>query len=325
MLLPEDYGMMSAFCGRVPQKKIGSVFRFPERRAEKGVYIFMKKRLPIFSVLVFLYAACSGYNQISNAVQVLSIVLKTGQPLPVNMVQNILMGLLPVALMIGLGVMSIMAANKPELAKTAGILGLIWSGWNLYRTVTWLLGSFSYILGDPTTLVINLGSRIPEVITSVFWLLTSLKLVQGRFEVKKTVALMPVVCVVFFFTLFYALAAIFQSGGSGNVVGVLISGVVKCIPMVAVFCAGILLHGAFAEPDSAPVLTKAHVSTVITYAIVIAIVLGLSFACSSSSSGGGRGDGVNTCRNCGRDVPLVAGFGFCGTCFEGFNDFLSRN
>lgn len=37
------------------------------------------------------------------------------------------------------------------------------------------------------------------------------------------------------------------------------------------------------------------------------------------------GSGKGGCRNCGRDVPLVSGFGYCADCYEGFVDWQKDN
>lgn len=59
---------------------------------------------------------------------------------------------------------------------------------------------------------------------------------------------------------------------------------------------------------------------------IVALLLALVLCLSLCACGGSRGgDGVNTCRNCGRNKKLVPGFGFCDTCYEGFVDWQEDN
>ncbi len=59
--------------------------------------------------------------------------------------------------------------------------------------------------------------------------------------------------------------------------------------------------------------------------IIIQIILLIVFSCFAVTRNYGTasrgGDGVHTCRNCGRDTDLVAGFGYCYTCYKGFNEW----
>lgn len=50
-------------------------------------------------------------------------------------------------------------------------------------------------------------------------------------------------------------------------------------------------------------------------AFLLVLVMLLSLCACGESRGG---DGVSTCRNCGRKTSLVAGYGYCKTCYEGF-------
>lgn len=277
----------------------------------------MKKRIPVFSALVFLYGVLEAYQRLSNTFRVFSIMLKTGQ-LNSSVFSSMITGLIPAALMIALGVLAILIVEKPELKSIAGILGLVWAGWSALSTLSGL-GNSLRMGGGGSTMIFQLLGNIPKIVVIVIWLIHAIKMMQGKIESKKTFVFMQVFVIAFLFVLCSAFSAI--TGGSSNVVGVLISAVIKCIPMIALYFAANLLHITFHNPQEAPVLKQQHVKAVVTYAVVIAIVLAVSFACSSSSGGGGRGDGVNTCRNCGRDVPLVAGFGFCSTCYEGFVDW----
>ncbi len=253
----------------------------------------MKKRIPIFSALVFLYGVMVIIQQTSN--------------------------LLPAALMIALGVLAIMVAEKPELTNIAGIVGLAWAGWSALSLLSGIGTTLRMMAGDSLA-IFHLIGRIPNIVVIVIWLIQSLRMVQGKFQPMKVPGFLQILGIAFLFVLCGGIAAIAQTGGQ-NVAGILINGLIKCIPMVALYFASSLLHVTFHQPQESPALTQQHVKTVITYAVIIALVLAVSFACSSSSGGGGRGDGKNTCRNCGRDVPLVAGFGFCGTCYEGFVDW----
>ena len=60
--------------------------------------------------------------------------------------------------------------------------------------------------------------------------------------------------------------------------------------------------------------------------LFLALVLCLSLCLGlCACTGGGGGDGVTSCRNCGRKTNLVAGFGYCGTCYEGFVEWQKDN
>ena len=60
-------------------------------------------------------------------------------------------------------------------------------------------------------------------------------------------------------------------------------------------------------------------------AIIVVVVLLIAMVGSCSGSGSSGGDGKSTCRNCGRKKPLVAGYGYCSTCYEGFRDWQKNN
>lgn len=49
--------------------------------------------------------------------------------------------------------------------------------------------------------------------------------------------------------------------------------------------------------------------------MVLGIILGVTAEPSADSSSGDR------CRNCGRKTDLVAGFGYCYSCYEGYNNW----
>lgn len=57
-------------------------------------------------------------------------------------------------------------------------------------------------------------------------------------------------------------------------------------------------------------------------ALLLAVVLCFSLCACGGSSGG---DGKSTCRNCGRKTSLVAGYGYCSTCYKGFKDWQNKN
>lgn len=58
--------------------------------------------------------------------------------------------------------------------------------------------------------------------------------------------------------------------------------------------------------------------------IIFLLIFLLIISCVSRCSADGEGDGVNTCRVCGRRTQLVEGFGMCGSCYSGFNDYLKE-
>ena len=55
----------------------------------------------------------------------------------------------------------------------------------------------------------------------------------------------------------------------------------------------------------------------VTIAICVVVCGVLIMALTGSDKDG--------CRNCGRDVPLVSGFGYCADCYEGFTDWQKEN
>ena len=67
---------------------------------------------------------------------------------------------------------------------------------------------------------------------------------------------------------------------------------------------------------------KSGVGGIIAIIVVVVLLIAMVGSCSGSSSGG---DGKSTCRNCGRKKPLVAGYGYCSTCYEGFRDWQKNN
>ncbi len=78
------------------------------------------------------------------------------------------------------------------------------------------------------------------------------------------------------------------------------------------------------KPDVSEKEERKKNSAIITGIIIALLVIFaiiLLFKISSSSS---NGDGVNTCKNCGRS-PVVAGFGYCGDCYDGFTDWQDDN
>lgn len=57
---------------------------------------------------------------------------------------------------------------------------------------------------------------------------------------------------------------------------------------------------------------------------IISLLLVFMLCQSLGGCGNSGGDGKTTCRNCGRKTSLVAGFGYCNSCYEGFNDWQKR-
>ena len=58
--------------------------------------------------------------------------------------------------------------------------------------------------------------------------------------------------------------------------------------------------------------------------IVIAALIAAMGNGSGNSSGTDKKDKKDGCRNCGRSENIVAGFGYCEDCFEGFLDWQER-
>lgn len=67
-------------------------------------------------------------------------------------------------------------------------------------------------------------------------------------------------------------------------------------------------------------MSKSSLIGIIVGACVLLIFM---FALFSGGDSGSRGDGKETCRNCGRDKPLSY-MGYCSTCQEGFNEWQER-
>ena len=58
--------------------------------------------------------------------------------------------------------------------------------------------------------------------------------------------------------------------------------------------------------------------------IVVVLIVGIVVSCSMVSGNRG-GDGITTCRNCGRSKTLVPGYGYCSSCYEGFIDWQNKD
>ena len=66
---------------------------------------------------------------------------------------------------------------------------------------------------------------------------------------------------------------------------------------------------------------KIYATVSVAIVLIVLLVLGIN-SCGERSSGG---DGITTCRNCGREKELVPGFGYCNTCYKGFVDWQEKN
>lgn len=71
--------------------------------------------------------------------------------------------------------------------------------------------------------------------------------------------------------------------------------------------------------------SKKERKTSLTIAVVVIAVFVFLSAMMNSNFGHQGGDGVTTCKNCGREKKLVPGFGYCYTCYEGFVDWQEEN
>ena len=58
---------------------------------------------------------------------------------------------------------------------------------------------------------------------------------------------------------------------------------------------------------------------------VLALLLSIMLCFSLCACGQNGGDGKNSCRNCGRKTSLVAGYGYCSTCYKGFKQWQNNN
>ncbi len=56
-----------------------------------------------------------------------------------------------------------------------------------------------------------------------------------------------------------------------------------------------------------------------TIALILSLVVLLSFTISITGCDDGGGDGITSCKNCGR-TPVYA-LGFCKTCYKGFANY----
>ena len=68
--------------------------------------------------------------------------------------------------------------------------------------------------------------------------------------------------------------------------------------------------------------------SLIAIACIIAIAVIIIFTIvggSIDNHGGSGGNSGEKCRNCGRKTDLVAGFGYCYDCYEGFVDWQEDN
>lgn len=62
------------------------------------------------------------------------------------------------------------------------------------------------------------------------------------------------------------------------------------------------------------------IAIIVVSVLIIAIAVGSAVGRSSGSSTGSG----ERCRNCGRSGKLVAGFGYCYDCYDGFRDWQDR-
>lgn len=60
---------------------------------------------------------------------------------------------------------------------------------------------------------------------------------------------------------------------------------------------------------------------VVVCIIAVAVVIACSALLPTLGSSHSKKSQSDRCRNCGRKTELVAGFGFCYTCYEGFTDW----
>ena len=77
---------------------------------------------------------------------------------------------------------------------------------------------------------------------------------------------------------------------------------------------------AYVEEElKAPVKSIKKVILVIIAIVILTFVIVPALrSCSSNERGG---DGITSCKNCGRKTDLVPGFGYCGNCYKGFNEW----
>lgn len=279
----------------------------------------MKKRIPkipVFSALLAVFVIAQLYNWVSN----FSLLIRLGA---VFSVFGELLNVVQIGLLGALAVMAVLLVEKPQLKKPAIYIAIAWGVWTAYDSVTGLLSSLRMGL-EAMTLIGNLCTMIPTVITLVFWLKPAVNMVTGKPVQERKLSLFRDVMIALVFVLSYGIRGVLVGGGV-NVIAVVAEGITKAIPLMAVYCASTMLDTAINAPQKAMVLTKDLVKSVIKYVITVALVLVLANVVNScGSSGGQRGDGVNTCRNCGRETDLVAGFGYCGNCYEGFVDWQNR-
>ena len=69
-------------------------------------------------------------------------------------------------------------------------------------------------------------------------------------------------------------------------------------------------------------IRKAQNRTTMKTLIICIVILAVMSIILVLSIHGRDKDG---CKNCGRDVPLVSGFGYCADCYEGFVDWQKDN
>lgn len=273
----------------------------------------MKKRFPVFSALLFVYAVLSLYDKGSNVLRYISMV-----PNPGTYISSFLPTLAQIGLMVALAVMAILVTEKPDLAKPAGYLAVIWGAWTGVSFLKSLVSQFTMGL-DAFGLISNLCSGIITVIVAISWILVAVNMISGKPAKKSALSSTKIILIAFLFVLLNGVRSAFS--GNANVVAILVNALIAAIPMLMAYFASQLLEVTFNEPEKAPVVNKNSLKSIVVYVVVIAVALCLFYSCGSSRGGGQRGDGVNTCRNCGRKTDLVAGFGFCGICYEGFNDW----
>lgn len=254
----------------------------------------MKKKIPLFSALAILYAAFDLIQIIISLVHVLSV--NSGLlPSSGTSVSSLLPDLAHAGLVAALAVMAVLVADKPELCKAAGWVALIWSGWGCFCLLRSLVFSFSNGKSGFETfeLLSSLFSSIPNAIVLVVWLMVSISMVTGKEAKKVSLSLAHLTTVGAVIILLSALPDIF--GGNQNVASVMIGGVLSGLPLFVMYVAAWLMPEAFAEPEQAPALTGALVKQTAVYVVVVAIAMGLFYACEKPKDDGKE---WGICPNC---------------------------
>ena len=255
--------------------------------------------------LAFLLLAGYILLSLSNIIDVLLDVVNVFRYFNTSMLigylMNVAIVLIPVALLVLL-----ILDGKKEMKEVAWIV-LVAGG---------ILKLFSLLKMVIPTLMnggVDLIGMLPLFARWIITAIAGVLMIIGALNIKdgKNRKLIPIAVLGGFLFLFF------------GTIGVL-SGSMPLLTMLRellLLIALCVLPGTFTNYETC---VKANGAGLKIVAVVLAAVFFVMVVASMANDSGSSqyGDGVNTCRICGRRTSLVAGFGMCGECYYDFNDWL---